>query len=103
MNMKISLIISNVWSKPAGILVSAIRSTWKLTDLEAGRCVDLQSCSQQIEESINNLHALDLVHNNVNSDNITATSASTSTLVLEKDSCFQTKEAYCPVCPHRGI
>lgn len=56
--------------------------------LKAGRLVDKERCFQQIKEGIDHLHALGLVHNDINSDNIMVLDGEGSApVIIDFDSC----------------
>lgn len=59
-----------------------------LDRLKDGRSVDVESCLQQVKAGINHLHQLDLVHNDIHSNNVMFTGRESNTLVvIDFDSC----------------
>jgi serine/threonine protein kinase len=56
--------------------------------LQAGRSVDKKRCFQQVKEGIDHLHALGLVHNDINSDNVMfADGDGSAPVIIDFDSC----------------
>jgi serine/threonine protein kinase len=55
--------------------------------LQARRLVDNEGCFQQVKEGINHLHALGLVHNDINSDNVMFADGDDTPVIIDFDSC----------------